>query len=49
VAPIPLDTFYLNARHGERQARFAFSVRRELLELAARRLAKLKSESLVAQ
>jgi N-succinyldiaminopimelate aminotransferase len=49
VAPIPLDTFYLNARHGERHARFAFSARPELLELAARRLAKLNPESLVAR
>jgi N-succinyldiaminopimelate aminotransferase len=43
VTPIALDTFYLNQHHGERIARFTFSVRRELLELAGRRLAKLNS------
>jgi aspartate/methionine/tyrosine aminotransferase len=49
VAPIPLDTFYLNQHHGERIARFTFSVRRELLELAGRRLAKLSSGRWSAQ
>jgi N-succinyldiaminopimelate aminotransferase len=43
VAPIPTDTFYLNQHFGERIVRFTFSVRRETLELAAKRLAKLPS------
>jgi N-succinyldiaminopimelate aminotransferase len=41
VAPIPMDTFYLNQRYGERIARFTFCVRPETLEAAALRLAKL--------
>jgi N-succinyldiaminopimelate aminotransferase len=49
VAPIPLDTFYLNQQHGERIVRFTFSVRRELLELAGHRLARLKSEGWAAR
>jgi len=43
VAPIPMDTFYLNQHHGERIARFTFCVRQETLETAATRLAKLHS------
>jgi N-succinyldiaminopimelate aminotransferase len=49
VAPIPLDTFYLNQHHGERIIRFTFCVRQDLLELAGRRLARLKSEGLAAR
>jgi hypothetical protein len=36
-----MDTFYLRASRGERIVRFAFSLRRALLEVAARRLAEL--------
>jgi N-succinyldiaminopimelate aminotransferase len=43
VAPIPLDTFYLNRRCGEGLARFTFCVGQDLLELAGRRLAKLNN------
>jgi N-succinyldiaminopimelate aminotransferase len=43
VAPIPLDSFYLNRHHGERTVRFAFCTGQELLELAALRLAKLNN------
>jgi N-succinyldiaminopimelate aminotransferase len=43
VAPIPMDTFYLNQHHGERIARFTFSVRQETLDAAAARLARLHS------
>jgi N-succinyldiaminopimelate aminotransferase len=43
VAPIPMDTFYLNQCHGERIARFTFSVRQETLLAAAKRLAKLQT------
>jgi N-succinyldiaminopimelate aminotransferase len=42
VAPIPMDTFYLNQCHGERIARFTFCVREEMLETAARRLVLLQ-------
>jgi N-succinyldiaminopimelate aminotransferase len=45
VAPMPLDTFYLNRHYGERLVRCTFAVRRELLELAGRRLAALKPGS----
>jgi aspartate/methionine/tyrosine aminotransferase len=45
VASIPLDTFYLNRHHGERIVRFTFCVGQDLLELAGRRLARLKSET----
>jgi N-succinyldiaminopimelate aminotransferase len=41
VVPVPTDTFYLRPSHGERIVRFAFSLRRALLEVAARRLASL--------
>jgi aspartate/methionine/tyrosine aminotransferase len=41
VAPIPMDTFYLNQYHGERIARFTFCLRQETLATAATRLAKL--------
>jgi aspartate/methionine/tyrosine aminotransferase len=44
VAPIPMDTFYLNQHYGEQIARFTFCVRQEMLEMAAKRLAKLQSE-----
>jgi aspartate/methionine/tyrosine aminotransferase len=43
VAPIPVDAFYLNQHHGERIARFTFSVRQETLEKAGKRLAKLRA------
>jgi N-succinyldiaminopimelate aminotransferase len=43
VAPIPMDTFYLNRRYGERIVRFAFCLRQEVLETAARRLAKMQT------
>jgi N-succinyldiaminopimelate aminotransferase len=43
VAPIPMDTFYLNQHYGEWIARFTFCVRKEILETAARRLAKLQT------
>jgi N-succinyldiaminopimelate aminotransferase len=43
VVPIPMDTFYLNQHYGERLARFAFSLRQEKLEAAARHLAKLQT------
>jgi N-succinyldiaminopimelate aminotransferase len=45
VAPIPLDTFYLNRQHGERLVRFTFCVSQDCLELAGRRLASLKSNN----
>jgi N-succinyldiaminopimelate aminotransferase len=41
VVPVPTDTFYLHPCHGERIVRFAFSLRRPLLEAAARRLEQL--------
>jgi N-succinyldiaminopimelate aminotransferase len=41
VAPMPLDTFYLNRHRGERLVRFTFCVGQDLLELAGRRLANL--------
>jgi N-succinyldiaminopimelate aminotransferase len=49
VAPIPLDTFYINKRHEERIVRFTFAVSRVLLETAGQRLAKLHSESWAAR
>jgi N-succinyldiaminopimelate aminotransferase len=44
VAPVPMDTFYLNQQYGERLARFTYCLRREILETAARRLARLPME-----
>jgi aspartate/methionine/tyrosine aminotransferase len=44
VAPLPMDKFYLHQHHGERIARFTFCVRQELLQTAAKRLAKLQAE-----
>jgi len=41
VVPVPTDTFYFHQSHGERLVRFAFCLRRALLESAARRLANL--------
>jgi N-succinyldiaminopimelate aminotransferase len=41
VVPVPADTFYLSPSHGERIVRFAFSLRRAMLEAAAGRLAAL--------
>jgi N-succinyldiaminopimelate aminotransferase len=41
VVPVPTDTFYLNQHHGERIVRFTFCLRRETLEAAAERLARL--------
>jgi N-succinyldiaminopimelate aminotransferase len=41
VAPMPTDTFYLHPSYGRRIVRFAFCLRPELLETAARRLAQL--------
>ena len=42
VAPVPMDTFYLHRHYGERIVRFAYCLRHEILETAARRLAKLR-------
>ncbi len=42
VAAVPMDTFYLNRQYGEQIVRFTFCLRRETLETAARRLAKLQ-------
>jgi aspartate/methionine/tyrosine aminotransferase len=42
VVPVPMDTFYLHQDQGERIARFTFCLRRETLETAAKRLAKLR-------
>jgi N-succinyldiaminopimelate aminotransferase len=41
VVAIPTDTFYLNRRCGEELVRFTFCVRRESIQTAAQRLAKL--------
>jgi len=41
VVPVPTDTFYLNENLGETLVRFTFCLRRERLETAASRLAKL--------
>jgi aspartate/methionine/tyrosine aminotransferase len=41
VVAVPTDTFYLHPRYGERMVRFAFSLKRETLEIAANRLKKL--------
>jgi N-succinyldiaminopimelate aminotransferase len=43
VVPIPMDNFYLHQHYGERIVRFTFCVRQEALELAARRLAILRT------
>ena len=43
VAPLPMDTFYLNRHFGERIARFTFCGRQDGLETAATRLANLQS------
>jgi N-succinyldiaminopimelate aminotransferase len=43
VAPIPLDTFYLNRHHGERIARFTFCLGNDTLEKAVRRLMRLQA------
>jgi aspartate/methionine/tyrosine aminotransferase len=43
VVPVPTDTFYLHRCRGERIVRFAFSLRRPLLEAAARRLERLST------
>jgi N-succinyldiaminopimelate aminotransferase len=42
VVPVPTDTFYVNQHYGERIVRFTFCARRETLERAAERLAKLQ-------
>jgi N-succinyldiaminopimelate aminotransferase len=42
VVPVPTDTFYLHQSYSERIARFTFCVRREILETAAKRLARLR-------
>jgi N-succinyldiaminopimelate aminotransferase len=42
VVPVPTDTLYLNQHYGERIVRFTFCLRRETLERAAERLAKLQ-------
>jgi N-succinyldiaminopimelate aminotransferase len=44
VAPIPMETFYLNQQYGDRIVRFTFGVQQEALETAAKRLAKLQTE-----
>jgi aspartate/methionine/tyrosine aminotransferase len=41
VVPVATDTFYLHEHYGERIVRFTFCLRRETLETAARRLARL--------
>jgi N-succinyldiaminopimelate aminotransferase len=41
VVPVPTDTFYLHQNYGEQIVRFTFSLRRETLETAAQRLAKI--------
>jgi N-succinyldiaminopimelate aminotransferase len=41
VVPVPTDTFYLHQNYGEHIVRFTFCLRRETLETAAKRLAKL--------
>jgi N-succinyldiaminopimelate aminotransferase len=46
VAPMPMDTFYLNQRCGERLIRFTFCLRQETLETAAKRLAKFGAKRL---
>jgi N-succinyldiaminopimelate aminotransferase len=43
VVPVPTDTFYLHEHLGERTVRFTFCLRRETLEAAARRLARLST------
>jgi N-succinyldiaminopimelate aminotransferase len=43
VAPIPMDHFYLHQHLGEQMVRFTFCLRPETLELAARRLVRLRS------
>jgi N-succinyldiaminopimelate aminotransferase len=42
VAPVPTDTFYLHQEYGGQIVRFTFCPRREMLETAAKRLAKLQ-------
>jgi N-succinyldiaminopimelate aminotransferase len=41
VVPVPTDTFYLNQHHGERIVRFTFCLKRDTLETAAARLARM--------
>jgi N-succinyldiaminopimelate aminotransferase len=41
VVPVPTDTFYLHQHYGKRIVRFTFCLRRETLETAAQRLARL--------
>jgi N-succinyldiaminopimelate aminotransferase len=41
VVPVPTDTFYLNQHHGEEIVRFTFCLKRETLDEAAQRLARL--------
>jgi aspartate/methionine/tyrosine aminotransferase len=41
VVPVPTDTFYLHPSHGERIVRFAFCLRRSVLEATLARLADL--------
>ena len=43
VAPIPMDTFYLNQHYGKRMARFTFCLRQETLDTAATRLKKIQT------
>jgi N-succinyldiaminopimelate aminotransferase len=42
VVPVPTDTFYLHQHYGEGIVRFTFCLRRQTLETAAQRLAKLQ-------
>ena len=42
VVPVPTDTFYDHEEYGERIARFTFCPRRQTLETAATRLARLR-------
>jgi aspartate/methionine/tyrosine aminotransferase len=48
VAPIPMDTFYLNQRFGKHLARFTFSVSQEKLEIAAQRLSKFMASEVTS-
>jgi N-succinyldiaminopimelate aminotransferase len=43
VAPLPMDTLYLNRHYGEQIARFTFCMRQETLATAAQRLARLRT------
>jgi N-succinyldiaminopimelate aminotransferase len=42
VVPVPMDTFYLHQKYGQRIARFTFCLQRTALETAEKRLAELR-------